>query len=122
MRRKRRPPGLGLDLCVRHLASEGPERFRSGCLGERGGPEVDADGHEVCFEMAPLPGDALAWVTLRRGLSPGAAAALLCKLAALLERHGGRLLNLPRGGEGAFDEKGEPEVEVLRTGEGGAAW
>jgi hypothetical protein len=76
---------------------------------------VDADGHEVCFEMAPMPGDAVAWVTLRRGVSPGAAAALLHKLATLLERHGGRLLNLPRGAEGAFDGEGQPEVETFRT-------
>lgn len=66
-----------------------------------------------------MPGDALSWATLRRGVSPRAAAALLRKLAALLERHGGKLLNLPRGAEGAFNGEGQPEVETFRTGDGG---
>jgi hypothetical protein len=42
--------------------------------------------------------------------------------AALIERHGGRLLNLPCGAEGAFNEQGEPEERAFRTGEGGAGW
>lgn len=120
MRRKRRPPGLWLYLCLRHPASEVRASAGSCGPGEDSGPAVDADGHEVCFEMGPMPGDALAWATLRRAVSPRAAAALLRKLAALLERHGGRLLNLPRGAEGAFDGEGQPEVETFRPAGGGA--
>jgi hypothetical protein len=33
-------------------------------------PELDAEGDHVHFEMAPMWGDSLLWVTLRRGTAP----------------------------------------------------
>ena len=38
-------------------------------------PEVDADGDHVHFEMVPMGGESLLWLTMRRGTAPEVAAA-----------------------------------------------
>jgi hypothetical protein len=69
-------------------------------------PELDADGDHVHFEMVPMGGDSLLWLTMRRGVSSALAAASLRKIADLLDRHGSQLLNEPFGYEGSFDTAG----------------
>jgi hypothetical protein len=69
-------------------------------------PELDADGDHVHFEMVPMGGDSLLWLTMRRGVSPELAASSLRKIADLLDRHGSQLLNEQRGYEGSLDTAG----------------
>jgi hypothetical protein len=69
-------------------------------------PELDADGDHVHFEMVPMGGDSLLWLTMRRGISADLAASSLRKIADLLDRHGGQLLNEPRGYAGSMDTAG----------------
>ncbi len=69
-------------------------------------PELDADGDHVHFEMVPMGGDSLLWLTMRRGMSAELAAASLRKIADLLDRHGAQLLNEPQGYEGSLDAEG----------------
>ena len=70
-------------------------------------PEMDADGDHVHFEMVPMEGDAILWLTVRRGIAPELAASSLRKIANLIDRHGQSLLNLLEGKEGSFDEAGD---------------
>jgi hypothetical protein len=70
-------------------------------------PELDADGDHIHFEMVPMGGDSLMWLTMRRGTTPELAVASLRKIADLIERHGTTILNLPEGKEGAVDSDGE---------------
>jgi len=69
-------------------------------------PEVDADGDHVHFEMVPMDGDSLLWLTIRRKTSPQLAASSLRKVADLIERNGTQVLNLLQGNRGAFDASG----------------
>jgi hypothetical protein len=68
-------------------------------------PELDADRDHVHFEMVPMGGESLLWLTLRKGTDPQLAAYSLRKLAGLLERHGS-LLNMAEGAEGSFSSEG----------------
>jgi hypothetical protein len=77
-------------------------------------PELDADGDHVHFEMVPMGGDSLLWLTLRRGIPPELAASSLRKIADLLDRHGGELLNQVRGYEGSMDTAGDVVSGPLR--------
>src|SRR6187200_647410 len=70
-------------------------------------PELDADGDHVHFEMVPMGGDSILWLTLRRGITPELAATSLRKIADLIERHGLEVLKLPEGGEGSVGRDGE---------------
>jgi hypothetical protein len=76
--------------------------------------ELDADGHHIFYEMVVMKGQRLLTLELRRGMSPSAAAMLLRKIASSLERHGAKLLSMPRGGEGYFDNDGEPQDDPLQ--------
>ncbi len=77
-------------------------------------PELDADGHHVHFEMVPMRGDSMLWLTIRRGTAPGLAATSLRKIADLIDRHGLKLLNLFEGNEGSFSSDGEVVSGPLR--------
>jgi hypothetical protein len=70
-------------------------------------PELDADGDHVHFEMVPMGGDSLLWLTIRRGITPQLAASSLRKIANLIDRHGLELLNLAEGNEGSVGSKGD---------------
>jgi hypothetical protein len=62
----------------------------------------DEDGHSITFQVVKGPMGSLAEVHMQPGISPQTAAALLRKLAGLLERHGQTVLNLSIGEEGRF--------------------
>jgi hypothetical protein len=60
-------------------------------------PDLDSDGEYVHFEMTPIEGDSLLWLTLRRGITPQRAAMSLRKIADLIDREGLGLLNVLEG-------------------------
>jgi hypothetical protein len=77
-------------------------------------PELDADGDHIHFEMVPMGGDSLLWLTLRRGITPELAATSLRKIADLIDRHGQGLLNLLEGSEGSISAAGDIVSGPLR--------
>jgi hypothetical protein len=77
-------------------------------------PEVDADGDHVHFEMVPMGGDSLLWLTVRRGIGPELAASSLRKIADLIDRHGEKLLKLIEGNQGSIDAGGDIVSGPLR--------
>jgi hypothetical protein len=77
-------------------------------------PEVDADGDHLHFEMVPMGGDSLLWLTIRRATTPQLASASLRKIADLLDRHGESVLSLLEGKEGSFSSDGEVVEGPLR--------
>lgn len=77
-------------------------------------PEVDADGDHVHFEMVPMGGDSLLWLTVRRGVTPQLAASSLRKIADLIDRHGEKLLILLEGHKGSIDSAGDVVSGPLR--------
>jgi hypothetical protein len=100
---------LGLELFLQRPEREQAERIPVG-HNEAGSaiyPELDADGDHVHFEMVPMGGDSLLWLTIRRGTTPELAASSLRKIANLIDRHGLALLNLTEGNEGSVGSKGE---------------
>ena len=62
-------------------------------------PDLDADGEYVHFEMTPMSGDSLLWLTLRRGITPQRAALSLRKIADLIDRQGVGLLQVLEGSD-----------------------
>jgi hypothetical protein len=107
---------LGLNLSLQHPHVSDLEQFA--VTRDKDGnviyPEVDADGDHVHFEMVPMGGESLLWLTMRRGTSPKVASASLRKIADLIDRHGQRLLKLLEGKEGSFNAEGEIVSGPLR--------
>jgi hypothetical protein len=101
-----------LQLEVRRVDPEDQDESRA----------VDDDGHVIEYETVRRP-DPLAnakhpeplvvEVVIPNGVDAREAASLLRKLADLVERHGGELLNLPVGASGDFDPAGNPVKDVL---------
>ena len=83
-------------------------------MGQQLYPELDADGDHIHFEMVPMSGDSLLWLTIRRGTSPQLAASSLRKIADLIDRHGNQVLTLLQGSEGSFSSSGEMVSGPLR--------
>ena len=78
-------------------------------------PDLDSDGDYVHFEMTPIQGDSLLWLTLRRGITPQRAALSLRKIADLIDREGLGLLNVLEGRDEplrlSYDEAGDIIVD-----------
>lgn len=86
------------DSKEREQVSEGGDRSASdNNRTSRLYPDLDADGEYVHFEMSPIDGDSLLWLTLRRGITPERAATSLRKIADLIDRHGLALLDVLEG-------------------------
>ena len=81
---------LGLELFLQRPAAEEAQRIpiTRDDAGRPLYPELDSDGDHVHFEMVPMGGDSILWLTLRRGITPSLAATSLRKIADLIERHG----------------------------------
>ena len=63
---------LGLELVLEHLDQTEAEKIPR-LRGENGEvlfPEMDADGDHVHFEMVPMGGNSLLWLTVRRETRP----------------------------------------------------
>ena len=99
---------LGLEIRLQRPSHEDAERIPEtrDPEGRVIYPELDSDGDHIHFEMVPMGGDSLLWLTMRRGISADLAASSLRKIADLLDRHGGHLLNEPRGYEGSMNTTG----------------
>jgi hypothetical protein len=100
--------GLGLQICVVHPDSS------DGNSNRYPEEELDSDGRHIFYEMVAMKGQRILSLELRRGMSPGVAANLLRKIANSLDRHGAKLLGMPRGGEGYFDNDGELQDDPLQ--------
>jgi hypothetical protein len=107
---------LGLELFLQRPAWEQAQRIpiTHDDAGHPLYPELDADGDHVHFEMVPMGGDSILWLTLRRGIRPKLAATSLRKIADLIERHGAEVLQLPEGSEGSIGKHGELITGPLR--------
>lgn len=116
MAAKNQPDGLGLELFLQRPERVDAERIPTerGDKGQQLYPELDADGDHVHFEMVPMSGDSLLWLTIRRGTDPKLAASSLRKIADLIDRHGDQVLTLLQGGEGSFSTTGEMISGPLR--------
>ena len=111
-----KPDKLGLELFLQRPTEEEAQRIpvARDDAGRPMYPELDADGDHVHFEMVPMGGDSILWLTLRRGISPRLAAMSLRKIADVIERHGLTVLQLPEGGEGSIGKHGELVSGPLR--------
>lgn len=116
-----RQPGskqLGLEFCLQRPDSDVVQRIPAvrSADGDALYPEVDSDGDHVHFEMVPMGGDALLWLTIRRETAPELAASSLRKIADLIDQHGVQLLNLLEGKQGSFSAEGDVISGPLRLG------
>jgi hypothetical protein len=111
-----KPDRLGLELFLQRPEAEDAKQIPAtrDDAGHPVYPELDADGDHVHFEMVPMGGDSLLWLTMRRGITPDLAATSLRKIANLIERHGLELLNLSEGKEGSIDAQGDVISGPLR--------
>jgi len=107
---------LGLEFSIQRPGTAAVGRIpnEKGPAGQVLYPEVDADGDHVHFEMVPMGGDSLLWLTIRRGLTPQLAASSLRKIADLIDRQGDRLLQLLEGSEGSLSAGGDLVPGPLR--------
>ncbi|NLS91473.1 MAG: hypothetical protein GXX96_04725 [Planctomycetaceae bacterium] len=113
-----KPGELGLELVLQHPTTEDATRIPT-VRGENGAvlyPELDGDGDHVHFEMVPMQGTSLLWITIRREIPPAAAAQSLRKIADLIDRHGGELLSRRQGDVGSFGSDGRLVDGPLRLG------
>jgi hypothetical protein len=99
---------LGLHLSVQRPSAEHASRIPESRDGQGNViyPELDADRDHVHFEMVPMGGDSLLWLTLRKGIAPQLASDSLRKLAGLIHRHGTTIKNMAEGMEGSFSSEG----------------
>jgi hypothetical protein len=100
---------LGLEVHLQRPSDEDAQRLPTD-RGDGGAaiyPELDGDGDHLHFEMVPMRGESLLWLTIRRGTTPALAATSLRKVASLIDRHGDRLLKLQEGNQGSFGNRGE---------------
>jgi len=118
MNKSRQEQPLGLELVLQHPdpAEAGRIPKTRGDHGEVLYPEMDADGDHVHFEIVPMKGDSLLWLTVRRETTPQVVAASLRKIADLLDRHGQKVLNLTQGESGSFSSDGDVLDGPLRLG------
>jgi len=107
---------LGLEFYLQRPAPGDATRIPTerGNEGQQLYPELDADGDHVHFEMVPMSGDSMLWLTIRRGTNPALAAGSLRKIADMIDRHGEQVLTLLQGGEGSFSTRGEIVSGPLR--------
>lgn len=100
---------MGLELILQHPGTTDLDRIPKtrGREGEIIYPEMDADGDHVHFEMVPMRGDSMLWLTIRRAVAPETASAALRKIADLIDRHGDKVLSLLNGEQGSFSRNGE---------------
>ena len=99
---------LGLHLSVQRPSAENASRIPES-RDDQGNviyPELDADRDHVHFEMVPMRGESLLWLTMRKGIDPKLASDSLRKIAGLIERHGMKILNMQEGKEGSFSAQG----------------
>src|SRR6187401_3056688 len=82
-----RPDKLGLELSLQRPEVKDAGRIPAtrDDTGRPVYPELDADGDHVHFEMVPMGGDSILWLTLRRGITSELAATSLRKIADLIE-------------------------------------
>jgi hypothetical protein len=118
MPEKQQGERLGLEFSVQRPGKSAVDRIPTsrGPEGQVLYPEVDADGDHVHFEMVPMGGDSLLWLTIRRGLTPKLAADALRKIADLIDRHGESLLRMLEGSEGTLSASGDVIPGPLRLG------
>ena len=109
---------LGLEVVLQHPTKEDANRIPTtrGYDNSALYPELDADGDHVHFEMVPMEGKSLLWITIRRETSPADAAQSLRKIADLIDRNGDKLLSRRRGDVGSFSREGNVVDGPLRLG------
>jgi hypothetical protein len=107
---------LGLELTLQRPDAEDSSRIpvQRDDAGNVIYPELDGDGDHIHFEMVPMGGESLLWLTVRRGVSPPLASSSLRKIADLIDRHGNDVLQLLQGGEGSFSAEGDLVAGPLR--------
>src|SRR5262249_17571844 len=108
------PPSLGISFLVEHPESETDPPCCRLADRELGKGPLDADGHAISFRVHVWKGQALAAVTIRRGVSPQSAAAILRKLADHIEGNGW-IMRARQGEEGDFDADGAAQRNELMS-------
>jgi len=116
MNAKRDSEKLGLELYLQRPDSGEAERIPDSRddQGKVIYPELDSDGDHVHFEMVPMDGDSVLWLTIRRGTTPELASTSLRKIADLIDRHGRNILCLLEGHQGSFSAEGDIVSGPLR--------
>lgn len=115
---RNKPDEVGLELVLQRPSAEDATKIPT----DRGKndrvlyPELDSDGDHVHFEMVPMEGTSLVWLTIRRETPPVLAAQSLRKIADLLDRHGEKLFKREQGDVGSFSSEGHVVEGPLRLG------
>lgn len=114
MAKKRKPKNLNALPMALHVVVTHPETEERAKEGDDWGDMIDAEGHRIAYNMMHAPGEWLAVLYLRRGVSPSATSSLLRKIAGLIDTHGGKLLNMTVGNEGNVKADGTLEADSLQ--------